>query len=131
MPRIRSDDYEAKATAIMDTAAALFAKEGYPAAKMQDVAKACGATKSMLYHYFPTKDDLLFAMLQEHLQRLIQALDDAVASGKPPRERLQMMVEAYTQKSAQSRRRHVVAMNDVKFLPRAKQAPLIELQRQL
>src|SRR5690606_10249151 len=103
----------------------------YPSAKMQDVAKACGATKSMLYHYFPTKDDLLFAMLQEHLQRLIQAVDEALASRHSPRERLQQVVEVYTQKSAQSRRRHMVAMNDVKYLPKAKQAPLIELQRQL
>jgi AcrR family transcriptional regulator len=131
MPRVRSDDYEAKSQAIMDCAAALFAKEGYPSAKMQDVAKACGATKSMLYHYFPTKDDLLFAMLQEHLQRLIQAVDEALASRHSPRERLQQVVEVYTQKSAQSRRRHMVAMNDVKYLPKAKQAPLIELQRQL
>lgn len=131
MPRIRSDDYETKAQAIMDSAAAIFAKEGYPAAKMQDVAKACGATKSMLYHYFPTKDDLLFAMLQEHLQRLIGALEEAVASKADARAKLQMVVEAYTQKSAQSRRRHMVAMNDVKFLPKPKQTPLINLQRQL
>lgn len=131
MPRIRSDDYDTKAQAIMDSAAAIFAKEGYPAAKMQDVAKACGATKSMLYHYYPTKDDLLFAMLQEHLGRLITALEEALGSKATPRERLQMMIVAYTQKSNQSRRRHMVAMNDVKFLPKAKQTPLINLQRQL
>jgi AcrR family transcriptional regulator len=131
MPRIRSDDYDTKAQAIMDSAAAIFAKEGYPAAKMQDVAKACGATKSMLYHYYPTKDDLLFAMLQEHLGRLIGALEEALVSKGTPRERLQLMIEAYTQKSNQSRRRHMVAMNDVKFLPKAKQTPLINLQRQL
>src|SRR5438874_2583900 len=63
MPRVRADDYDIKTQAILDSAAALFAKVGYPNAKMQDIAKACGATKSMLYHYFPTKDDLLFAML--------------------------------------------------------------------
>ena len=40
-------------------------------------------------------------------------------------------MQAYTQTSAQSRRRHMVAMQDVKYLPRAKQAPLIELQRKL
>lgn len=131
MPRVRSDDYETKSQAIMDCAAALFAKEGYPAAKMQDVAKACGATKSMLYHYFPTKDDLLFAMLSEHLQRLIQGIEESLASTDQPRERLRRLVEVYTQKSNQSRRRHMVAMNDVKFLPRARQQPLIDLQRQL
>jgi AcrR family transcriptional regulator len=131
MPRVRADDYEAKSQAIMDCAAVLFAKEGYPGAKMQDVAKACGATKSMLYHYFPTKDDLLFAMLKEHLERVIQGIDEALAADGTARDRLAALVEAYTQKSAQSRRRHVVAMNDVKYLPRAKQAPLIALQREV
>ncbi|WP_183024913.1 TetR/AcrR family transcriptional regulator [Variovorax sp. UMC13] len=131
MPRVRSDDYESKSQAIMDCAATLFAKEGYPATKMQDVAKACGATKSMLYHYFPAKDDLLFAMLQEHLERLIAALEGALSGKGKPGERMQRLVQAYMQKSVQSRRRHMVAMNDVKFLPRAKQLPLIALQRRL
>lgn len=131
MPRVRSDDYDTKAQTIMDSAAALFAREGYPSAKMQDVAKACGATKSMLYHYFPTKDDLLFAMLNEHLERVIQSVEESIASAGTPRERLLALVQAYTQKSTQSRRRHMVAMQDVKYLPKAKQAPLIELQRRL
>lgn len=131
MPRVRSDDYDAKSQAIMDCAAALFAKEGYPSAKMQDVAKACGATKSMLYHYYPTKDDLLYAMLTEHLERVIQGLEEAVATPGTPRDRLMALVQAYTQKSTQSRRRHMVAMQDVKYLPRPKQAPLLELQRKL
>lgn len=131
MPRVRSDDYETKSQAIMDCAAALFAKEGYPSAKMQDVAKACGATKSMLYHYFPTKDDLLFAMLMEHLERVVSSVEDAIAMQALPREKMLAMVQVYTQKSAQSRRRHMIAMQDVKYLPRAKQTPLIELQRKL
>ena len=131
MPRVRSDDYEAKSQAIMDCAAALFAKEGYPSAKMQDIAKACGATKSMLYHYFPTKDDLLFAMLVEHLERVFQSVEEAIATPGHPRESLMALVQTYTQKSTQSRRRHMIAMQDVKYLPKAKQAPLIELQRRL
>jgi AcrR family transcriptional regulator len=131
MPRVRADDYEAKSQAIMDSAAALFAKSGYPSAKMEDVAKACGATKSMLYHYFPTKDDLLFAMLQEHLQRVIGVIEEALATPGTPRDRLNALVVVYTQKSAQSRRRHTIAMQDVKYLPKAKQAPLLELQRRV
>jgi len=131
MPRVRSDDYEAKSQAIMDCAAALFAKEGYPSAKMQDVAKACGATKSMLYHYFPTKDDLLHAMLMEHMERVVHSVEEAIGMKGTPREKLLTLVQGYTQKSAQSRRRHMIAMQDVKYLPRAKQAPLIELQRKL
>ena len=85
MPRVRSDDYDTKSQAIMDCAAVLFAKQGYPSAKMQDVAKACGATKSMLYHYFPTKDDLLFAMLNEHLERVLHGIEEATSLKAPPR----------------------------------------------
>lgn len=131
MPRVRSDNYEAKSHAIMDSAAALFANEGYPSAKMQDIAKACGATKSMLYHYFPTKHDLLFAMLMEHLERVVSSVEEALSSPGTPRENLMAMVQTYTRKSAQSRRRHMIAMQDVKYLPRTKQLPLIELQRKL
>lgn len=131
MPRVRSDDYETKSQNIMDCAAALFAKEGYPSAKMQDVAKACGATKSMLYHYFPTKDDLLFEMLMEHMEHVVHGVEDAINSDGTARDRFQVLVGAYTQKSAQSRRRHMIAMQDVKYLPKPKQLPLIELQRKL
>lgn len=127
MPRVRAGDYDAKSQAILDSAAALFARVGYPNAKMQDIAEACGASKSMLYHYFPAKDDLLFAMLEEHLEKVIAAIKEATGSGSA-RERFAAFVQVYAQKSAQSRRRHVIAMNDVKFLPRALQTPLLELE---
>ncbi len=128
MPRVRADDYDSKALAILDSAAALFAKVGYPNAKMQDIAKACGASKSMLYHYFPTKDDLLFDMLEEHLEKVIAGIEEVVALAGSNKDRFAAFVQVFTQKSAQSRRRHVSAMNDVKFLPKAMQAPLIELE---
>lgn len=131
MPRVRSEKYEAKTQAIMDCAATLFAKDGYPSAKMQDIAKACGATKSMLYHYFPTKDDLLFAMLMEHLEHVANSVEDAIATSVSPRDKLVAVVQVYTQKSTQARRRHMIAMQDVKYLPKARQAPLIELQREI
>lgn len=131
MPRVRSDDYDAKSQSIMDSAAALFAKVGYPNAKMQDIAQACGATKSMLYHYYPTKDDLLSAMLTEHLEKVIASVDEAMAGGTPAKDRFAAFVQTYAQKSAQSRRRHVIAMNDVKFLPKAMQTPLRALEKRV
>lgn len=131
MPRVRSDDYDLKTSNILDSAAALFSRDGYPAAKMQDIAKACGATKSMLYHYFPTKDDLLFAILQEHLSQVLVALEEAAQTPGEAEARLAAFVRNYTQKSVQSRQRHMIAMNDVKYLPPEKQAPLLDLQRQV
>ncbi|MEO8298316.1 MAG: TetR/AcrR family transcriptional regulator [Burkholderiales bacterium] len=128
MSRVRADDYEDKMQAILDAAAALFAKTGYPSAKMQDIATACGATKSMLYHYFPTKDDLLFAMLDQHLQSVLKAVEQVMGERGTAVQRLSSFVLAYAQKSAQSRRRHIIAMNDVKYLPADRQAPLLAME---
>ncbi len=129
VPRVRASDYENKADNILDSAAALFAREGYPGTKMQDIAAACGATKSMLYHYYPTKDDLLFAMLRDHLTQLVAVLQAALEARGSPDDRMAALVAAYTQKSAESRRRHMVAMADVKYLPPKLQEPLVDLQR--
>lgn len=110
--------------AILDAAADLFAKNGYPLAKMQDIAKACDAKKSALYHYFPTKDDLLFAMCDEHMDRVLADVEKVATGPGGAERRFFSLVLTYTQKSAQSRRRHVVAMNDMKYLPRASQLSL-------
>lgn len=128
MPRVRADDYDNKEKSILDKAASLFAEVGYPNAKMQDIAKACGASKSMLYHYFPTKDDLLFAMLEDHLQQLIDDIDGVLGSGATPDAQFLAYVQIYIEKSAQSRSRHVIAMNDVKFLPTDQQQPIQALE---
>ncbi|OYO26315.1 TetR/AcrR family transcriptional regulator [Janthinobacterium sp. PC23-8] len=128
MSRVRADDYDLKMKQIMDAAAALFAKTGYPGVKMEQIAKNCKASKSMLYHYFPTKDEILFAILKDHLDSVISAIMSIETSGSDPQVRFLAMVQTFTQKSAQTRRRHVVAMNDVKFLPKAMLDPIQKLE---
>jgi AcrR family transcriptional regulator len=61
---------------ILDAARSLFASEGYHAASMNDVAKACELTKASLYHYFESKQAILEALHEElvkeaeaHIQR--------------------------------------------------------------
>ncbi|KPF94904.1 hypothetical protein IP86_20815 [Rhodopseudomonas sp. AAP120] len=131
MPRVRADNYDDKYRAILDSAATLFAKVGYPSAKLQDVAKLCGATKSMLYHYFPTKDDLLLALLIDHLERLLADIDQALSESQSPEDQLQRFIDVFVTKSAQSRQRHVSAMNDAKFLPAEKRAQVLKLERKV
>ena len=131
MPRVRADDYEEKYQSILDSAATLFAKVGYPGAKLNDVARLCGASKSMLYHYFPTKDHLLQALLTEHLERLIADIEEVLAENEAPKKKFARFVETFVSKSALSRQRHVSAMNDVKFLPPDKQAPVVNLEKKV
>lgn len=130
MPRIQAEDHGDKMRAIMDSAAQQFSRVGFPGARLDQIAKGCGASKSMLYHYFPNKEALLFAILSEHLKTLIDAFDTLTA-GRDTSARFREFISTYTNKSVQARSRHVVAMNDKKYLSAARVKRIVVLERQL
>jgi len=119
MTRERAEDYEDKKQVIVDKAATLIAKKGFDVATMMDVAKACGTSKSHLYHYFPSKEDLLYAILHEHISRQAQDLAHIVAQPLPAEQRFEQFVESFVQGAARSRNEHLMLMNDIKYLPKA------------
>lgn len=78
---------------ILARAAVLFSERGYHAVGIRDLAEAVGLSTSTLYHYYPTKQDILFAIisrfLTEFTERLVPGLRD---TSVPPRQRLERVV---------------------------------------
>jgi AcrR family transcriptional regulator len=126
--RVRAVDYDDKKQAILAQAAALIARKGFDAATMLDVAKACGASKSHLYHYFPSKEDLLYAVVLEHITRQAAELARIVARPLPAEQRFTEFVESFMQGAARSRSEHLILMNDIKHLPRAQREHIRALE---
>jgi AcrR family transcriptional regulator len=133
MPRIRAGDYDEKKSKILDAAAGLFADQGYTGSRMEEIAKACGVSKSMLYHYFKKKEDVLFDILQEHVSDLIEAIKNHTVSGNraDPFDYFSGFVEIYLQPTGESRARHVVALHDMRYLTDEQKAKQIKLERVL
>jgi len=132
MPRVRAADYDAKLLGIVDAAAALFAESGYSGARMSQIADACGVSKSMLYHYFATKDDLLFFMVKEHLEDLTASLEDVMALDyASERDALYAFVSEFVVSSVQARQRNIVLMNDARYLSPEKHVIAEEMQRKV
>ena len=59
----------------------LFAAQGYANTSVQQIVEAAGVTKGAMYHYFQSKDDLLFGIYDRLLSLQKQHLDDIVARG--------------------------------------------------
>ena len=131
MSRVRADDYEDKRQGILDAAAVLFAQAGYANVKMMDIAKACGASKSMLYHYFPKKEDVLFEIMTEQLQSYLDATEAVVALPSSPEERLRQFVTMWIRKAAAARARITVLMYEYKFLPKRQRNMVNDVARRL
>ena len=73
MARPQSPDYDKRREAILRAAARLFARQGFNGASVADLAAACGSSKSLVYHYFPSKEDILHAVMSAHLELLVRA----------------------------------------------------------
>ncbi len=79
-PRRRSQAERRAATRarILDAATHVFADIGYEVATMDQVAAAAEVSKGGLYWAFPSKEELLFALLDERLDQPLRALFDAI-----------------------------------------------------
>jgi len=128
MTRVRAHDYEDKRNVILGKAAALIARKGFDVATMMDVAEACGTSKSHLYHYFPSKEDLLYAIVHEHITRQVADLIRIVHLALPAEERFAQFVDSFMQGAARSRDEHIMLMNDLKFLPRGQREHVRKLE---
>lgn len=66
---------------VIRAAVELFAERGYANTSVQDIVEAAGVTKGAMYHYFESKDDLLFGIYEAMLSIQKTRLDSIVARG--------------------------------------------------
>jgi AcrR family transcriptional regulator len=77
MPANRSHiDRDVKRDEILNVADALLLRDGYDATTIASIARRVGVTSNAVYWYFPSKDDLLAAVLERRQNRAIANLDD-------------------------------------------------------
>jgi AcrR family transcriptional regulator len=77
-PRRGRPGYDADT--VLRRAVELFIRQGYDATSMGDLAAELGLTKSAIYHHVPSKEALLSAALDEALDGLSAAIDEAAAA---------------------------------------------------
>ena len=74
----------ARRAEIANVAAALFDETGYHTTSMESIAEAVGVRKPTLYHYFQSKDEILFAIHDAFIELLIQRHERRQAADMPP-----------------------------------------------
>ncbi len=80
---------------VLEQAARLFAKKGYANTTLQDIGNAVGLSRPALYHYFPSKNALLKAMVEDVTVVGARTLAEIRANNDlSPEERVRRAVEA-------------------------------------
>jgi AcrR family transcriptional regulator len=130
MARPQSPDYDKRRDAILHAAARLYAQRGFQGASIADIANACGISKSLIYHYFPAKDDILYAVMTSHLDALVEAADASTQTGGAEQQ-LRALTLAFMRLYAGAADSHKVLLNELDNLPRARRAEVIAKQRRI
>jgi AcrR family transcriptional regulator len=81
--------------AIIRAAALVFHDKGYHGATMADIAAEVSLTAGSLYHHFPSKEDLLIAVLDAGLGQITAEIRAIAEGGDPPAEKLLQIVHSH------------------------------------
>lgn len=131
MARTQAADYAQRRAAIIERAADLYSERGFLGASIADLAKACNTSKSLLYHYYASKEDLLFDMMESHVQALLRAADEVASQPLPARAKLTALTRALMALYVGAAARHKVLLNELVHLPPARRRKIVGQQRRL
>ena len=85
---------EDKRRAILDAALRVFARRGFAAARISDIAAAAEIGKGTVYLYFASKEDLLMGVFESRVDDILSMIDEMVVSQVTPREGLRKFFDA-------------------------------------
>lgn len=131
MARPKAAGFEAQRAAIRDAAAQLFADKGYASASIADIARACGVSKGLLYHYYVDKEHLLYDIAESYVGRLQQIVDEVRAEALPPPAAMRQLIARFMNEYARSGARHRVLVQDVKYLTRPHRTRVMARERRV
>lgn len=131
LARSIAKDHDQKRQHILKASARVFAEEGIARASMVQVARACGISKANIYHYYDSKDALLFDILDTYLSALRDRLLATVSDDTEPEDHLNAFVSevllAYLRMDAE----HKIQSEGIPLLPEDQQVILKSYQRDI
>jgi AcrR family transcriptional regulator len=131
MARTIAKDHDQKRDLILKAAARIFATEGFDRASMAQLARACGISKANIYHYYDSKDALLFDILDIYLRDLRDQILATDVADLDPEQRLHKVIHRILHAYQGADHEHQVQLNALGALPEAEQAQMRAYQRDM
>ncbi|MBS0302703.1 MAG: TetR family transcriptional regulator [Proteobacteria bacterium] len=133
MARPISASHDLRRDEILNVAATCFARQSYPATSMNDIAAACGTSKARLYHYYESKEALLFDLLDRYTQKLLVIIGQVQATAHrqalDERATLHELIRAFLREYETSATRHAALLGSTQFLGDAQREVILDRER--
>ena len=131
MARTIAKDHDQKRELILQSAARIFATDGFDRASMAQLARECGISKANIYHYYDSKDALLYDILDNYLSTLRDRILGTNVEGLDPEARLHEVIRQILRAYQGADHEHQVQLNALGALPEDQQAQMRGYQRDM
>lgn len=131
MARTQAADYDQRRKAIVEAAASLFASRGFAGASVADIASRGKISKSLVYHYYQSKEDILYDVMISHVRALEEAAHEAMAQLLTSERKLRELTHRFMALYVDAVDRHKVLLNDLDHLPKTRRVEIVAIQRRL
>ena len=131
MARTIAKDHDEKRAQILKSAAKVFAEAGYDRASMTQLARECGISKANIYHYYDSKEAVLFGLLDTYLCELRDRVCGVELEGLSADDRLRRVVAEVLLAYQGADYEHKVQSGSMGALPEEQQKLLRAYQREM
>jgi AcrR family transcriptional regulator len=128
MARTTGSDGGKTQAALREAALTLMARHGYEAVTMRQLAAEIGLQAAALYRYFPTKEELLFTLMREHMEGLLAAWEEARPPSSDPAARLAAFVRNHISFHVARRHSTHVSNMELRSLSRERLSAMLKMR---
>ena len=107
----------------------LFARKGYHNTSMREIARGLGMNQSSLYHYFDSKEDILYALINDTVDDALNTLEGICKTDISPHSKLNRVLSFYTNFYAGDQDRLRLLVNELGNLGKDYRKVLIKKER--
>jgi TetR/AcrR family transcriptional regulator, cholesterol catabolism regulator len=111
-------------------ASTIFCEKGYEGASMRDLSRATGMSLAGLYHYFESKEELLYLIQKHTFTTIIDTLRHRLQSSRDPEERLRIFIHSHLEYSLANKQAMKVLVHEDDTLKNGRGAEIAAIKRE-
>ena len=128
-PQVLMEKGKKKIEKIGKAAARVFSKIGYLEANLDDIAAAANMSKGGIYHYFSSKEDILFFVLDTYMEQVLENLENQLSALPPEEPKIKFIIKRHIALYADHKEEAKTLFHDSNCLSAAYRRKIAEKER--
>ena len=123
-------DFDRRMAMVLEHASRIFCEKGYEGASMRDLSRASGMSLAGLYHYFESKEELLYLIQKYAFTTIVERLRERLEGCRDPEERVRTFIHNHLEYSLANKEAMKVLTHEDDTLKNERGAEIAAIKRE-